>query len=116
MAPQFSTVLGRNIYNVITRKYPERNENFFQGRMFYRVDLEDDPTDSLATDIPTAILRSKADCPVKESQLKDATNDMVIGHLAQILSYLRHGDKHRKGKRRLGAGAGNEKGQGATNG
>jgi len=55
---------GRNIYRqLFARKLPERNELFLPGRMAYVVDLEDDFTDS---DIPTTLIRSKADCPSLE--------------------------------------------------
>lgn len=41
----------------------ERNELFLPGRMAYVVDLEDDYAE---TDIPTTLIRSKADCPTME--------------------------------------------------
>lgn len=41
----------------------ERNELFLPGRMAYVVDLEDEYAD---TDIPTTLIRSKADCPTME--------------------------------------------------
>lgn len=41
----------------------ERNELFLPGRMAYVVDLDDEFTD---TDIPTTLIRSKADCPSME--------------------------------------------------
>jgi len=56
--------LGRNIYRqLFCRKLPERNELFLPGRMAYVVDLEDDFTES---DVPTTLIRSKADCPSLE--------------------------------------------------
>jgi len=55
---------GRSIYRqVFSRKLPERNELFLPGRMAYVVDLEDDFTES---DVPTTLIRSKADCPSLE--------------------------------------------------
>jgi len=55
---------GRNIYRqLFCRKLPERNELFLPGRMAYVVDLEDDFGES---DIPTTLIRSKADCPSLE--------------------------------------------------
>jgi len=55
---------GRNVYRqLFSRKLPERNELFLPGRMAYIVDLEDDFTES---DIPTTLIRSKADCPSLE--------------------------------------------------
>lgn len=40
-----------------------RNEMFLPGRMAYVFQVDDDYTD---TDIPTTLLRSKADCPTLE--------------------------------------------------
>ena len=55
---------GRNIYrHLFSRRLPERNELFLPGRMAYVVDLEDDYAES---DIPTTLIRSKADCPSLE--------------------------------------------------
>jgi len=55
---------GRNIYRYLfSRRLPERNELFLPGRMAYVVDLEDDYAES---DIPTTLIRSKADCPSLE--------------------------------------------------
>lgn len=42
----------------------ERNELFLPGRMAYVIDLDDEFTD---TDIPTTLIRSKADCPSMEA-------------------------------------------------
>ncbi|GLD71460.1 protein Red [Lates japonicus] len=61
---EFKTRLGRNIYRVVFRSgLVERNELFLPGRMAYVVDLDDEFTD---TDIPTTLIRSKADCPSME--------------------------------------------------
>ncbi|KAG7237501.1 hypothetical protein INR49_032250 [Caranx melampygus] len=61
---EFKTRLGRNIYRVVFRSgQVERNELFLPGRMAYVVDLDDEFTD---TDIPTTLIRSKADCPSME--------------------------------------------------
>lgn len=55
---------GRNIFRVVFRSSQlERNELFLPGRMAYVVDLDDEFTD---TDIPTTLIRSKADCPSME--------------------------------------------------
>lgn len=57
-------MLGRNIYRMLFRnKAYERNELFLPGRMAYVVDLDDEYAD---TDIPTTLIRSKADCPTME--------------------------------------------------
>ena len=57
------------------------------------IELEDEYAES---DIPTTVLRSKADCPGLDSQATLSTNDIVINKLTQILSYLRQGGKHGK--------------------
>uniref|UniRef100_A0A3Q3WWK2 Uncharacterized protein n=1 Tax=Mola mola TaxID=94237 RepID=A0A3Q3WWK2_MOLML len=55
---------SRNIFRVVFRSSQlERNELFLPGRMAYVVDLDDEFTD---TDIPTTLIRSKADCPSME--------------------------------------------------
>uniref|UniRef100_H2SSD4 IK cytokine n=1 Tax=Takifugu rubripes TaxID=31033 RepID=H2SSD4_TAKRU len=95
---EFKTRLGRNIYRVLFRPGPiERNELFLPGRMAYVVDLDDEFTD---TDIPTTLIRSKADCPSMEAQTTLTTNDIVISKLTQILSYLRQGTRHKKLKKK----------------
>lgn len=77
-------------------KPPERNELFLPGRMAYLIELEDDNAES---DIPTTVLRSKADCPGLETQATLSTNDIVINKLTQILSYLRQGKAGKKLKK-----------------
>lgn len=95
---EFKTRLGRNIYRVVFRTgQVERNELFLPGRMAYVVDLDDEFTD---TDIPTTLIRSKADCPSMEAQTTLTTNDIVISKLTQILSYLRQGTRHKKMKKK----------------
>ncbi|XP_063342253.1 protein Red [Pelmatolapia mariae] len=95
---EFKTRLGRNIYRVVFRSgVTERNELFLPGRMAYVVDLDDEFTD---TDIPTTLIRSKADCPSMEAQTTLTTNDIVISKLTQILSYLRQGTRHKKIKKK----------------
>lgn len=62
--PHFSFCSGRNIYRILFKnKTYERNELFLPGRMAYVVDLDDEYAD---TDIPTTLIRSKADCPTME--------------------------------------------------
>lgn len=56
--------IGRNVYRMLFKsKAYERNELFLPGRMAYVVDLDDEYAD---TDIPTTLIRSKADCPTME--------------------------------------------------
>ncbi|XP_056140524.1 protein Red [Lampris incognitus] len=95
---EFKTRLGRNIYRLLFRsRQAERNELFLPGRMAYVVDLDDEYAD---TDIPTTLIRSKADCPSMEAQTTLTTNDIVISKLTQILSYLRQGTRHKKLKKK----------------
>ena len=55
--------IGRNIFRILFKnKLPERNELFLPKRMAYVVDLDDE----FDTDIPTTLIRSKADCPSVE--------------------------------------------------
>ncbi|KAG8194108.1 hypothetical protein JTE90_003049 [Oedothorax gibbosus] len=92
----FRTKLGKSIYRqVFKHRYPERSELFLPNRMAYIYDLEDEESD-----IPTTLLRSKADCPSFESQTTLTTNDIVIKKLTQILSYLRQGLHNKKSKKR----------------
>ncbi|XP_073990622.1 IC cytokine homolog beag [Rhodnius prolixus] len=94
----FKTRLGRNIYKVALGNHEvERNPLFSQGRMAYVVELNDEMADS---DIPTTLLRSIADVPTQESVTTLTTNDIVINKLAQILSYLRQGPRHKKSRKR----------------
>lgn len=96
---EFKTSLGKKIYGgVFNSRVPEKNELFVPGRMAYVFDVEDEFTES---DIPTTIIRSKADCPVLENQSTVTTNDIVINKLTQILSYLRQGVRaNKKSKKR----------------
>lgn len=56
--------------------------------------------DESESDIPTTLIRSKADVPAYESTATLTTNDIVINKLTQILSYLRQGNrKNKKSKR-----------------
>ncbi|XP_046633603.1 protein Red-like [Daphnia pulicaria] len=94
---QFKTIIGKNIFRAVFRsKPPERNEHFLPGRMAYLIELEDENAES---DIPTTVLRSKADCPGLESLATLSTNDIVINKLTQILSYLRQGKIGKKLKK-----------------
>ncbi|EPY89878.1 protein Red [Camelus ferus] len=88
----------KNVYRMLFKsKAYERNELFLPGRMAYVVDLDDEYAD---TDIPTTLIRSKADCPTMEAQTTLTTNDIVISKLTQILSYLRQGTRNKKLKKK----------------
>ncbi|XP_052089428.1 protein Red-like isoform X4 [Mytilus californianus] len=91
---EFRTKMARNIYKTLFQsRLPERNELFLPKRMAYVVDLEDEYADS---DVPTTIIRSKADCPTVDATTTLTTNDIVINKLTQILSYLRQGRRESK--------------------
>nr|XP_058968623.1 protein Red-like [Pocillopora verrucosa] len=88
---EFTTKLGQKIYKSLFRNRPaDRNELFQPGRMAYVFDIEDEYAES---DIPTTLIRSKADCPGIETQATLTTNDIVINKLTQILLYLRQGTR-----------------------
>jgi len=96
----FKTKLGRNVYRqLFSRKFADRNELFLPGRMAYVVDLEDD---TMECDIPTTLIRSKADCPSLEATTTLTNNDIVINKLTQILSYLRQGRLDRRKRKDKG--------------
>uniref|UniRef100_A0A7G3ANW0 Putative ik cytokine down-regulator of hla class ii n=1 Tax=Lutzomyia longipalpis TaxID=7200 RepID=A0A7G3ANW0_LUTLO len=95
------TIMGLNIKNLIAAqksKVVERNELFLPGRMAYVIDIEDENAEN---DIPTILIRSKADVPMSNAELQTlTTNDIVINKLSQILGYLRSGGKNKKNKKR----------------
>ncbi|XP_058790582.1 protein Red isoform X2 [Phymastichus coffea] len=95
----FKTKTARNIHRIVSimkSKNVEHNELFTPGRMAYVIDLDDDTEG----DIPTTLIRSKADVPTIDNTPTLTTNDIVINKLAQILSYLRQGSRHgKKGKK-----------------
>lgn len=69
----------------------------FLSPQAYVFELDDEYAES---DIPTTLLRSKADCPTQEVTTL-STNDIVINKLTQILSYLRQGARAgKKGKKK----------------
>ncbi len=60
----FKTKLAKNIYRTLFQtSIPERNELFAPGRMAFVFDLEEEYAES---DIPTTVIRSKADVPLSE--------------------------------------------------
>ncbi|RWS27678.1 IK cytokine down-regulator of HLA class II-like protein [Leptotrombidium deliense] len=90
------SVMANNIVNCLFKAKPqEKNDLFLPGRMAYIVDLEDEFSD----DIPTTVIRSRADCPNWESITSMSTNDIVINKLTQILLYLRQGGGSKRKKK-----------------
>lgn len=75
---QFKTKMGRSVYKTIMTmksKQVERNELFTPGRMAYVIELDDENAD---VDIPTTLIRSKADVPTIDNTPTLTTNDIVI--------------------------------------
>lgn len=64
--------------------------------MAYVFDLDEEYAES---DIPTTLLRSKAECPDMSDTLSKTSNDAVIVKLTQILNYIRTGTKKKKTKK-----------------
>ena len=73
--------MAKNIFRLLFRPPPRRvNELFLPHRMAYIIDLEnpneqqDDENDKgthVLDDIPTTLIRSKADCPNAEVNIND---------------------------------------------
>lgn len=99
--PEYKSIMGRNIHNTVAfyrSRHVDKNELFAPGRMAYVIELDEETAE---TDIPTTLIRSKADVPVLEAEIQTlTTNDIVINKLAQILSYLRQGGRGKKNKKR----------------
>jgi len=92
----FNTKLGQAVYRTLfVHKHPERNEHFAQNRMAYLVELDDEYNE---TDVPTTLIRSKADTKAAVEKRTLTNNDIVINKLTQILSYLRQGNRYGKQK------------------
>ncbi|CAF0762073.1 unnamed protein product [Rotaria sordida] len=106
--------MAKNIFRILFRPPPRRiNELFLPHRMAYIIDLEnlngqqDDDNEKNThplDDIPTTLIRSKADCPNAETTTTMSNNDIVINKLTQILSYLRHSKRDLKRQKKKGTG------------
>ncbi|XP_003739420.1 protein Red [Galendromus occidentalis] len=98
---QFRTAMAKNINRLLFAQNStkvERNELFLPQRMAYVIELDEGESD-----IPTALIRSKQDCPeMGLASTSLTTNDIVINKLTQILGYLRSGLSIRKNKKRVG--------------
>ena len=89
--------MAKNINRVLfEQERPKQIENFLEGRMAYIFELEDEYAES---DIPTTLMRSKADCPDLLDNLSKSQNDVVLNKLTQILSYIRTGNKKKNKKK-----------------
>ena len=89
MAKKINHVLFEN-------SQPKNIDNFLEGRMAYVFELDEEYAES---DIPTTLLRSKAECPDMSDTLSKTSNDAVIIKLTQILNYIRTGTKKKKTKK-----------------
>ncbi|CAF1192282.1 unnamed protein product [Rotaria magnacalcarata] len=106
--------MAKNIFRILFRPASRRvNELFSPHRMAYIIDLEnlngqqDDDNEKgshALDDIPTTLIRSKADCPNAETTTTMSNNDIVINKLTQILSYLRHSKRDLKRQKKKGTG------------
>ncbi|KAJ3081567.1 hypothetical protein HK102_002269 [Quaeritorhiza haematococci] len=99
-APAFRTKLAEKIYDEVVKKkkekLPLRNEMFVAGRLSFSWDLGiDAETGEIlgSSDIPTTVLRSKAEIMDYESKLNVSSSDIVIEKITQIMSYLRQGTR-----------------------
>ncbi|KAJ3160141.1 hypothetical protein HDU86_000977 [Geranomyces michiganensis] len=89
----FDSVLAANIYDIaITRakeKPPARNEMFIPGRMafLWEFGTVDDVGDYLPTsDVPTTVIRSKADLKDYDKNFTVSSNDLVIEKIIAVVA------------------------------
>ena len=69
------SILGKSIHRALFKnRHPDRNDLFLPKRMAYVVELEDD--DTIESDVPTTLIRSKADCPSIEVSLLFLISDL----------------------------------------
>jgi len=91
--------MAKNLNRILfEQEVPKNIDNFLEGRMAYVFELEDEYAES---DIPTTLMRSKADCPDAQDNLSKSQNDIVLNKLTQILSYIRTGNKKKKGSKKM---------------
>lgn len=91
--------MAKNLNRVLFEQdNPKVIDSFLEGRMAYIFELEDEYAES---DIPTTLMRSKADCPDAQDNLSKSQNDIVLNKLTQILSYIRTGNKKKKGNKKM---------------
>eukprot|EP00123_Amoebidium_parasiticum_P009148 comp19280_c0_seq1/m.22106 comp19280_c0_seq1/g.22106 ORF comp19280_c0_seq1/g.22106 comp19280_c0_seq1/m.22106 type:complete len:564 (-) comp19280_c0_seq1:90-1781(-) len=96
----FRNPMARRIFEIcFNEKELKRNEAFVPGRMAYAFPITDDQEGGF--EIPTTILRSKAEVATLKHELAQAvTNDLVINKLTQIFSAIRQGVREKKEKKR----------------
>ncbi|KAI8920071.1 RED-like protein N-terminal region-domain-containing protein [Powellomyces hirtus] len=94
----FNSTFAANIFDVAVRKAkvqpPLRNEMFISGRMAFSWELGevDDMGDYVPTsDVPTTMIRSKADLKDYEKHFTVTSNDLVMEKVISIMSSTRTG-------------------------
>lgn len=78
--PEYRMIMGRNIYNKIPfyrSRNVGRNEMFASGRMAYSYDVSE-AQDEIESDIPTMLIRSKADVLQDKEDLHTLTTNFVL--------------------------------------
>ncbi|KAI9095451.1 RED-like protein N-terminal region-domain-containing protein [Phlyctochytrium arcticum] len=94
---KFNSTFAANICDIAIKKakptYPPRNELFIPGRLIFSYDLGsrigDTDQYSITTDIPTSIVRSKAESRNSDGAMGDTTGDLVIEKIISVVSALR---------------------------
>lgn len=71
-------------------------ESFLPARMTFEFDLD---LHTSSNSIPTAVLRSKADCPVEEDRLAALVSEDVFGQVSSIFQTIRAGSRAHKKKK-----------------
>ncbi|KAJ3299406.1 hypothetical protein HK104_009008 [Borealophlyctis nickersoniae] len=96
----FNSKLAENIFNIAIKaakeELPRRNEMFIPGRMAFLWELSssEDGADYVGSgDIPTNVIRSKADLKNYDQLLSVSSNDLVIEKVAPIMANLRQGGR-----------------------
>nr|XP_027204390.1 protein Red-like [Dermatophagoides pteronyssinus] len=78
---------------IFNENLPEKNELFRQGRMAYQYDLTNDFPEN---EIPTTIIRSKAECPNLDAYNSISTNEIIMNKLIQIWTHIRQGSSKKQ--------------------
>ncbi|KAJ0408432.1 hypothetical protein ATCC90586_008370 [Pythium insidiosum] len=94
--PTFKTRLGRLVYFHALQAPEEqstKSDLFLPGRLTYTFDL----TSSALESVPTAVQRSKEDCPEPDDVLCGQVDDIVISRISVALETKRH-HKHARRK------------------
>ncbi|KND01853.1 uncharacterized protein SPPG_03643 [Spizellomyces punctatus DAOM BR117] len=109
---KFNSTFAANIYELAVKKAkvqpPLRNELFIPGRLAFAWELGtiDETGDYIGTrDIPTSVMRSRADVKGYDRNFTISGSDLVIEKVASVVAYLREGSgtagANPSGKRRV---------------